>query len=229
MICAHCGALNPNGSEKCVHCGRQPIAGGTVMCSDHPHRVSTGVCLLCDKPLCDECQVLIEGSTYCRTDAAPIDGADEGHNPPVINPADAVAATFMDRITAGVLDLAIIAAYLLVIYLVLWALTGSPPSYPDAGGWQVLFWLLAVLGPVGYLCWENADGGQTAGKSASGLIVLREDGTLMDARTGVLRGLLSAVGFLIGGIGFWYMLWSPNKRALHDQLLGTIVVKTNSE
>jgi uncharacterized RDD family membrane protein YckC len=46
----------------------------------------------------------------------------------------------------------------------------------------------------------------------------------MDAQTGALRGLLSAVGFLVGGIGFWYILWDPQRRALHDRLLGTVVV-----
>jgi uncharacterized RDD family membrane protein YckC len=68
------------------------------------------------------------------------------------------------------------------------------------------------------------DDGQTAGKAATDIIALREDGTLMDAQTGALRGLLSAVGFLVGGIGFWYILWDPQRRALHDRLLGTVVV-----
>jgi uncharacterized RDD family membrane protein YckC len=146
------------------------------------------------------------------------------HARPVLNMAEKATASFAQRLGAGVIDLALIAIYVLIIYLVLWALSGSPPVDSDAGGWRALFWLMVVLGPLGYLCWENADDGQTVGKAVTDLIALRADGTLMDAQTGALRGLLSALGFLLGGVGFWYILWDPDRRALHDRLLGTVVV-----
>jgi uncharacterized RDD family membrane protein YckC len=112
----------------------------------------------------------------------------------------------------------------MIVYLVFWALAGSPPTDADAAGWRIVFWLLVVGAPLGYFIYENVDDGQTVGKAVTDIIALRADGTLMDAKTGLLRGLLSVLGFLLGGIGFWYMFFDTNHLALHDRLLGTVVV-----
>lgn len=233
MICVHCGTLNPNGAERCAHCGRPPLAGAVEMCATHPDREAVATCGICDKPLCDHCVVRVAGSAYCPEHAvslaAPPTETGSAYARPVVNISAARPSTFGERVGAGVLDLALIIIYLLILYLVLWALSGSPPTQTDAGGWRAVFWLLAVLAPLAYLCWENADNGQTLGKTGTDLIALKEDGTLMDARTGALRGLLSALFFALGGIGFWYMLWSPDHRALHDHILKTVVVKSSSE
>jgi uncharacterized RDD family membrane protein YckC len=228
MICAHCGTLNEDDRPECVHCGRPPFSEGGDMCAVHPDRAASGCCAICDLPLCDECEVRVAGTVYCAAHAEGLGAAEAApgglRTTPVLDVSTKQPASFAQRVQAGAIDLILMGVYLMIVYLVLWALSGSPPTDPDAAGWRVVFWLLVVLGPLGYLVYENVDDGQTAGKAATDIIALRADGTLMDAQTGALRGLLSAVSFVVGGIGFWYILWDPQGRALHDRILGTVVV-----
>lgn len=50
--CPHCGALVPADGEVCPACGYLQQA---TPCAQHPDRVAPGACVICGKPLCDEC------------------------------------------------------------------------------------------------------------------------------------------------------------------------------
>jgi uncharacterized RDD family membrane protein YckC len=227
MICPHCGRLNQNDAETCVGC-RRALAAPDEACAVHSDRPAVAYCSRCDTALCEECRVLVGGSPYCLEHADSVSGQAEQavlRTARVVDVTERRVATFAQRVQAGLIDVTLAAVYLVILYIALWAVIGSPPSHPDAGGWRVLFWLMAVLGPVGYLVYENASGGRTVGKELSDLIALREDGTMMDFDTAALRSLLSVLSLLLGGIGFWVILWDPRCRALHDRWTHTIVIQ----
>lgn len=225
MTCPHCGTLNPGDGDACASC-RRPLAPRSRTCYQHPERGAVSSCGRCDRHLCEECRVFVTGAIYCAEHAREIlRGADDPMNMVVVNPDEAMPATFGQRVQSAVVDALIYAAYLVIVYIAMWALIGSPPSHPDAGGWRALFWMLAILMPAGYLLYGNASGGRTLGKEACGLLAVRDDGTMMDINTAAVRALLSILGLLAGGVGFWAILWDSRSRALHDVWTRTIVVQ----
>ncbi len=50
--CPHCGAMVPADGEACPACGhlQSPVA-----CAAHPDRTAGGACVICGKPVCDQC------------------------------------------------------------------------------------------------------------------------------------------------------------------------------
>jgi len=227
MICSHCGRLNPDDGKTCASCER-PLAEQGESCFVHADLPAVARCSRCEAPLCEECRITVGGSPYCLEHADSVSRVAEQvtmRTARVVDVAECPPATFGQRVQAGLIDVVLIAVYLVILYIALWAMIGSPPSHPDAGGWRFLFWLMATLGPLGYLVYENAAGGRTIGKELSDLIALREDGTIMDFDTAALRSVLSVLGLLVGGIGFWAILWDPQNRALHDRWSHTIVVQ----
>jgi uncharacterized RDD family membrane protein YckC len=131
---------------------------------------------------------------------------------------------------------------------------GAPPVLQgqEMAGWGARFgaWLIdllilivGVIGLIigGYLILayfmgrEGPNNGQTPGKQALGIRVIREDGQPWNFGTGLLRELV------IKGILFWWVggnfllipplldglwpLWDEKKQALHDKLSQSYVVK----
>ncbi len=104
------------------------------------------------------------------------------------------------------------------------AASGAPPSL----AWAVL----ALAGPIGgsvlVLLLElflSASYGASLGKLILGLRVVNEDGKLVTGLgAAATRMALKAVTGATGGIGFWWMLWDPESRTLHDKLAGTHVL-----
>lgn len=67
--------------------------------------------------------------------------------------------------------------------------------------------------------------GQTLGKSAGGLAVVREDGRPLSHLTTFLRYIGYLLSLLPLGLGFLAAAFTPNKRALHDYVAGTRVLQ----
>jgi uncharacterized RDD family membrane protein YckC len=70
----------------------------------------------------------------------------------------------------------------------------------------------------------TAVGGQTIGKMGSGIRVIADDGTLLDAPRAVRRTLAGAISLLTLGVGFAPAIFGADRRALHDRLARTRVV-----
>lgn len=104
------------------------------------------------------------------------------------------------------------------------AVSGSTELYDD-----VLTRQLTTVGDVAlvasYFTFVTAETGQTVGKSLMDLRVVRPDGRTPDA----LQSLVRCVGYLFSlmpmGFGFLLAAFSP-RRALHDYLAGTIVLRS---
>lgn len=84
-------------------------------------------------------------------------------------------------------------------------------------------WLLALAAAYFVVSWVKV--GQTIGMRAWKLKLVLEDGGRVDTRVAVLRFLLALVSLAVAGCGFWYALFDPEKRAWHDKLCGTRMVR----
>jgi uncharacterized RDD family membrane protein YckC len=81
---------------------------------------------------------------------------------------------------------------------------------------------VAVLNFVLLPAWR----GQTLGKWATGLRIVRRDGQLMGAGRSLIRHLIGyPLSLLTLGVGFLLAAFNSNGRALHDLIAGTVVVR----
>ena len=68
-------------------------------------------------------------------------------------------------------------------------------------------------------------GGQTIGKKAMGIKVVKADGTPF----GLVPAIIRYVGYIVSAVvillGFIWILFDPNKQGWHDKIAGTYVVK----
>ena len=157
-----------------------------------------------------------------------------GVHPDVIAVAHPVGARAADRPYAGLvtrtiafaIDIAIIDAAALITGGIV-ALGLSALKLPDDV--QVVLAAvgaaLALVWGIGYFAWFWSAAGQTPGDRVLGLQVLRADTgrpihmSRAIARVGAL--VLSAIPFCAG---FVMILFDDQRRALHDRLVGTVVV-----
>lgn len=74
------------------------------------------------------------------------------------------------------------------------------------------------------LFWVNWNG-QTLGKKAVGIKVVKEDGKVLDYQGAVVR----YVGYIVSAIplllGFFWVIWDEKKQGWHDKIAKTLVVK----
>jgi uncharacterized RDD family membrane protein YckC len=143
-------------------------------------------------------------------------------------PDAVIAAPVVARLAAGLLDLAIVAGIdFIVLYFTLkicnltFGEVSELPLAPIAG------FLLLLNG--GYFTTFVAAGGQTIGKMATGIRVIPGDPRASSIRVpfghAVVRAAAYVVSALPAGLGFVPGLIGPERRALHDRLADTRVVK----
>ena len=92
------------------------------------------------------------------------------------------------------------------------------------------YWLisLAIELPLGFLYFTSFNGsrGATPGKQLLGLRIVREDGSPLGYGRAFLRRAAELVSALTLGAGYLMVAFHPEKRALHDLLAGTRVIRT---
>ncbi len=82
-------------------------------------------------------------------------------------------------------------------------------------GWATLYMTLTVSG------WK----GRTVGKRLLGIRVVRLDGEPLTWWTAFERAGGYAAGFATGLLGFAQIYWDANRQAIHDRIVGTVVVR----
>jgi uncharacterized RDD family membrane protein YckC len=84
--------------------------------------------------------------------------------------------------------------------------------------------LALLIGIIYYTYCEGSERGQTIGKSACGISVRSIDG----GSIGHTRAFLRYIGRYISAIpillGYFWMLWDPNKQTWHDKIANSVVV-----
>lgn len=119
----------------------------------------------------------------------------------------------------------LIALWMITAFVCLHAFGGHyDPHHPHWASRLVLqLALLAVTAAYFVISWARI--GQTIGMRAWRLKLLREDGERIEVWRAQARFFLALVSLLIAGIGFWWALFDPQKRTLHDRLCGTVMVR----
>ena len=142
---------------------------------------------------------------------------------------DSSTASIVMRFLAGVIDLALLAAiHAAVIYLTL-RLCGLTTAEIRALPLVPLAAFLLMLAG-GYIISFTVAGGQTIGKMAAGIRVVpvaeRDSGNArVTLPSAVLRAVGCLVSILAAGLGYLPALFSQDRRALHDRLADTRVVR----
>ncbi len=118
-------------------------------------------------------------------------------------------------------DALLLAAIFIVAGFVALAATDGE-AVPSGSVWfQSYLLLIAMLFFCGF--WIN--GGQTLGLKTWRLRVEAADGGTVDARRALLRFAAGIVAIAPAGLGLLWMVFDPERRALHDRLSGTRVVR----
>lgn len=95
----------------------------------------------------------------------------------------------------------------------------------DSGG-LVLLGALASLGLWLWFAWISGANGQTVGRKATGIKVMRIDGSgPIGGAAGIGRMFMSLVSGFVLLLGFLWMLWDPRKQTWHDKVVSSVVVR----
>jgi uncharacterized RDD family membrane protein YckC len=125
--------------------------------------------------------------------------------------ADKKNAGFAIRFVSAIID-----AIILSLIGIFWR--RGAPIY----GRQLFSTLAGALYSI--LLWVNWNG-QTIGKRAMGIKVVKEDGTKLEYQDAIIRYLcyfVSAVPLLLG---FFWVIWDSKKQGWHDKIAKTLVIK----
>ncbi|PLX86299.1 MAG: hypothetical protein C0617_01600 [Desulfuromonas sp.] len=149
--------------------------------------------------------------------------------PPPLSAEEQPKAGFWVRAVGAVVDSVIVTAVTLVTAILLGAiptLTGVHLSTDGQGMFAFVVWIFGMVLDVAYFVFFTGYCGQTPGKMAVRIRVIRTDG----ADIGYGRAFLREVPgkFLSGillGIGYLVVAFDSQKQGLHDKIADTYVVK----
>lgn len=138
--------------------------------------------------------------------------------------AEAVRAPFLLRCGALIIDYILVVA-IPVIGLLLSRFAGNDGTKLLNEGLSTAGWLIGILLGITNMVFLPMFTGQTFGKIATGLRIVRVDGTTPAIGTVAFR---QTIGYFLTlasfGIGFFVSAFSSKGRALHDYLSGTVVI-----
>lgn len=67
MHCPYCRAVNVVTKSFCLGCGKmQPGFADFAECEHHPGEPAVGLCVVCGRPVCNDCAVTQGGKVYCN-------------------------------------------------------------------------------------------------------------------------------------------------------------------
>lgn len=130
------------------------------------------------------------------------------------------------RLTAGLIDIAFMAAVDAVVLYFTVRVTGVSSHELRRLPIAPLVGFLALLNG-GYLAMFTAAAGQTMGKMAMGVKVVSARGGPVPFGSAVIRALAALLTIGPAGVGFIPALLTPDRRALHDRFADTKVIKTS--
>ncbi len=63
--CDRCGEVVTQDSDYCIYCGAILKQEEHILCAFHPDQLATAVCVLCQQPLCSQCDYSVNNHTVC--------------------------------------------------------------------------------------------------------------------------------------------------------------------
>ncbi|MFC1711107.1 RDD family protein [Patescibacteria group bacterium] len=86
-------------------------------------------------------------------------------------------------------------------------------------------WVQTLIGALYFVfLWVNWNG-QTVGKKAMGIKVVRVDGKPLDYPEAITRYLMYIVSAIPFFLGYFWVIWDEKKQGWHDKVAKTFVVK----
>lgn len=127
-------------------------------------------------------------------------------------------ASLPPRILAGLMDGFLQVAGTLLALMLVSLVWGESAEF--------LFQYAALLVPIGYnwYFWTRRDG-QTPGKFAMGIQVVKADGSPISDIDAVIRAIGYQVSSLVFGLGYLWAIFDKNRQTWHDKLARTYVVR----
>lgn len=165
-------------------------------------------------PSLDEDALAAEGEEEPAVELAPA----VGEPAPVERPAFAG-----ERAQAAAVDAGLLAAlFALVVYFA--GRAARADLLTLVPGWP---WITAYLGLLGlfYATYFTGTTGQTPGKILTGLRVVDASGRPPSYFRALARAVAGTLGLALAGLGLLSMAFDPARRAMHDRLLRTRVVR----
>jgi len=144
------------------------------------------------------------------------------------DPAEFPKAGFWIRFAACVIDSLLLGAVQFVIGLFLGFAGGAAGDFEGGGGFAMLAitWLCSMAVSITYYVFFTGYNGQTPGKMALRIQVVRTDGTPMTYGRAFLREIVGKfVSALILCIGYLMVAFDRQKQGLHDRIAATYVIK----
>lgn len=90
-------------------------------------------------------------------------------------------------------------------------------------GWGfVLFTLIWTL----YVVWMTGAYGATIGKMVLKMKIIKVDGSVLSYSDALLREIATYLSAVVLFLGYFNIIWDPNKQAWHDKIAKTYVVST---
>ena len=131
-------------------------------------------------------------------------------------------AGLVDRLAANIIDNAILIIPIMLIQFLLFSSDQPLPSQ------LVNFVFMAI--PVAYhwYFWTQKDG-QTPGKFALGIRVIKANGGQIKDIDAVIRAIGYHVSALLFGVGFIWAIFDKKNQTWHDKIARTYVVRTSEQ
>jgi uncharacterized RDD family membrane protein YckC len=182
-----------------------------------------GYCSQCGKPFPSSDMLCYEGAYVCATcKPSFFQKLREGAH---LSTAMRYAG-FKIRAGAKLIDSIIIWAIQGTLSLIIGALLVRTRSTSAAVGGQVLIVFAQLLVGASYTCWFLVKFGATPGKMACRLKVVMPDGGPISFGRSLGRYFADMLSGMILGIGYVMAAFDEEKRALHDRICDTRVVRT---
>jgi predicted Zn finger-like uncharacterized protein len=136
-------------------------------------------------------------------------------------------AGFWIRVVAYLLDSLLLGIVQFVLGLLIGVVLGMLGLSAEGDqGIKVVLWLFGVALSLGYAVFFVGYCGQTPGKMALRIKVIRTDGRAMSYGRAALREVFGKfISALLLGIGYLMVAFDSNKQGLHDRIADTYVVK----
>lgn len=138
---------------------------------------------------------------------------------------------FWIRLVAKILDGIVVGVLMIPLWFVFMgsvistaANRAGAPVASQVLGMQLLMNLASIVVTLAYSTWMNGRWGATVGKMAIGAVIVNTDGTPISYGKALARALAEILSGIILLIGYIMAAFDRQKRALHDQICGTLVV-----
>ena len=207
MRCPRCGCLNAENDALCSRCSA----------SLRPHTVAAR------PPGIDKTFDAI------KRDLAEIDmpSSNRGINVPRSLPEQVRYGGFWRRFWACMLDGMVLAFASMIVYGAAIAIVRFiSPDIEDPFKVLLIPQLIAnMIIKAFYFIYFHGLTGQTVGKLALGLKVVKRDGDTIGFARATVRYFGSIIGLLFAGLGFVWIAFDARKQGWHDKMAGSFVVK----